>query len=106
MSMMEHPSFQSSRDGIAAARQDLQVGTERAATCTPPRRYADRACCCAAKPAVIVIIPAGNGRRAPTDLLLCGHHYRVSRNELAARGATLLDVNGYPLATAWPEPVS
>jgi hypothetical protein len=106
MSMMQHPSFQSSPVGIAAARQDLPVTAEPAAVHMPPRRYADRACCCAAKPAVIAIIPEGNGHRAPTDLLLCGHHYRASRAALAARGATLLDANGYPLATAWPEPVS
>jgi hypothetical protein len=106
MSMMQHPSFQSSLNGIAAAWQDTPVMAEPAAVYMPARRYADRACCCAAKPAVIAIIPDRNGRGAPTDLLLCGHHYRKSRAALAARGATLLDIKGFPLVTAWPEPVS
>jgi hypothetical protein len=104
MSMMQHPSFRSS-SSVAADRQDLPVTAELAAIYISARHYADRACCCAAKPAVIAIIPAGNGRRAAADLLLCGHHYRRSRAVLSAKSAILLDVKGYPLATAWPEPV-
>jgi hypothetical protein len=37
------------------------------------------------------------------DLLLCGHHYRVSRKSLAAAGATVLDLNGEPVGDdVWP----
>jgi hypothetical protein len=80
----------------------------------PPRRDGDsidwwaarrsgRACCCPARPVVIVVMPPTPGRRHPTDLLLCWHHYRVSRKNLAAAGATVLDLNGAPVTgEAWP----
>ena len=57
-------------------------------------RRAGRACCCPARPAVIAIMPATRRRKHPTDLLLCGHHYRVYRKGLTAAGATVLDLNG------------
>jgi hypothetical protein len=64
---------------------------------------AARACCCPAKPAVIAIMPPMRGRKHPTDLLLCGHHYRVSRKVLGAAGATVLDLSGVPVTDdAWP----
>src|SRR5215472_11356359 len=64
---------------------------------------AGRACCCPAKPMVIAIMPPRRGRKHPTDLLLCGHHYRVSRKVLAAAGATVLDLSGVPVTDdAWP----
>jgi hypothetical protein len=64
---------------------------------------AGRACCCPAKPAVIAIMPPRRGRKHPTDLLLCGHHYRASRKVLAAAGATVLDLGGVPVTDgAWP----
>jgi len=70
-------------------------------------RHAGRACCCPAKPAVIAVIPAKRGRSHPTDLLLCGHHYRLSRKSLAAAGATVLDLNGAPVVgDAWPPPAA
>jgi hypothetical protein len=66
-------------------------------------RRAGRACCCPAKPAVIAVIPPRPGRNHPTDLLLCGHHYRVSGKGLVAAGATVLDLNGAPIVgDAWP----
>ena len=52
---------------------------------------ADHACCCSAKPAVVVIMPPSPGRDHATELLLCGHHYRVSSKALAAAGAVVLD---------------
>jgi hypothetical protein len=65
-------------------------------------RRAGRACCCPAKPAVIAVMPPSPGRAHPTDLLLCGHHYRVSRQALAAVGALVLDTDGLPVAElAW-----
>jgi len=57
-------------------------------------RTADYACCCSAKPAVIVVIPPAPGRDHATELLLCGHHYRVSSKALAAAGAVVLDGGG------------
>jgi hypothetical protein len=44
----------------------------------------DRACCCPAKAKVRVIMPPTAARPHQTDLLLCGHHYRASRQALAA----------------------
>ena len=55
-------------------------------------RNADRACCCPARPSVVAVMPAAPGRDHPTDLLLCGHHYRVYRRALAAAGAVILDL--------------
>jgi hypothetical protein len=67
-------------------------------------RTAERSCCCSATPVVIVVMPSGTSRPGQTDLLLCGHHYRMSRRSLAAAGATVLDINGVPaLEDVWPE---
>jgi hypothetical protein len=63
----------------------------------------DRACCCPARPAVTVIMPVGAGRRR-VDLLLCGHHYRVSRAALRAVGATVYDEDGVLIADGGSEP--
>jgi hypothetical protein len=60
-------------------------------------RRAERACCCPAKPVVVVVMPAAPGRPHRTDLLLCGHHYRVSEQALAAAGATVTDIHGTPV---------
>ncbi len=103
--MTEHPSYQGYARRIALSRPDLPAQAELAARHLPTRRYCDRACCCSAAPAVIAVIPLGSAR-PPADLLLCGHHYRRSRAALMAKGAMLLDIKGFPLATAWPEVVS
>jgi hypothetical protein len=60
----------------------------------------DRACCCPAYPVVRVIMPAAAERRHSVDLLLCGHHYRVSRQALAAAGARIEDLPGNAGAAA------
>ncbi len=52
---------------------------------------ADHACCCSAGPAVVVVMPPSPGRDHATELLLCGHHYRLSSKALAAAGAVVLD---------------
>jgi len=65
-------------------------------------RRAGRACCCAARPLVVAVMPPAPGRPHPTDLLLCGHHYRVSRLGLAAAGATVVYLDGMPVTDcAW-----
>ncbi len=48
---------------------------------------AEQACCCVAKAMVRVVIPPAPSRAHETELLLCGHHYRVSRQALAAAHA-------------------
>jgi hypothetical protein len=60
----------------------------------PPAYYEDRACCCPARPVVAVIVPPAAGRPHSVDLLLCGHHYRVSRRALDAAGALVLSLPG------------
>ena len=50
------------------------------------------ACCCPANPVVRVIMPASAARHHRTELLLCGHHYRVSRQALAAANATIAEI--------------
>ena len=62
-------------------------------------RFADRACCCEARPAVVVIMPPVAGRLHPTELLLCGHHYRASQMALAMSGATIFTVAGAALSS-------
>lgn len=95
-----HPSF----TGRGTSRSEESSGPSEPRWLGPDSvdwraaRRAGRACCCPAKPAVIAVMPPSRGRKHPTDLLLCGHHYRVSRKGLAAAGATVLDLNGAPVA--------
>ena len=49
----------------------------------------DRACCCPARPMVRVLMPATPSRPYRVDLLLCGHHYRLSQWILAADEAVV-----------------
>jgi hypothetical protein len=55
----------------------------------------DRACCCPAMAKVRVIMPPTAARPHQTDLLLCGHHYRVSRQALAAAHARVQELPAY-----------
>ena len=57
---------------------------------------AGRACCCAAKAVVQVTMPSTPDRPHRTVLLLCGHHYRVSRQALEAARATVREIPGTP----------
>lgn len=47
----------------------------------------DRACCCPGRAMVQVLMPAAPARPYRVDLLLCGHHFRLSQWTLAAAGA-------------------
>jgi len=51
----------------------------------------ERSCCCPSRPVVRVVISAGRDRQWPVDLLLCGHHFRASRDGLAASGVAVYD---------------
>ncbi len=62
---------------------------QTAISCPP-----DRACCCVAKAVVRVVMRPAPGRPNETELLLCGHHYRVSRQALAAAGAQVEELPG------------
>jgi len=54
----------------------------------------ERACCCPARPMAAVVMPSTASRPYPVDLLLCGHHYRVSQDALRAAGAAAYDQAG------------
>jgi hypothetical protein len=47
---------------------------------------------------VTAVIPPGPGHPLPEGLLLCGHHYRVSRAALEAIGADVYDQAGTLIA--------
>jgi hypothetical protein len=49
---------------------------------------------------VRVVMPPAPARPHPVDLLLCGHHYRVSRDALAAAGAVAFDDAGEIVETS------
>jgi hypothetical protein len=53
-----------------------------------------QACCCVARAVVLVVIPPSAGRPGETELLLCGHHYCVSRVALAAAHAIVSELPG------------
>ena len=94
-----HPS--GAQRGTTAApthsRQDTRHPAGIAFGDMPAIRRAGRSCCCSARPMIVALIPASPGRPHQTDLLLCGHHYRASRQALAAAGATVVDLDGTPV---------
>jgi hypothetical protein len=58
----------------------------------PAASLADQACCCVARAVVRVVMPPTAGRSHETELLLCGHHYRVSRAALLAAHASVQEL--------------
>jgi hypothetical protein len=61
-----------------------------------PADTAGHACCCAAKAVVRVTMPPVPSRPHSTELLLCAHHYRVSRHALASARAVVRELPGTP----------
>jgi hypothetical protein len=55
----------------------------------PPSPPEFHACCCPGRPVVRVIMPTSVTRPRPIDLLLCGHHYRVSQEAITAADGTV-----------------
>ena len=47
----------------------------------------DRACCCSSRAVVRVLMPPTADRPWWVELLLCGHHFRISQWTQAAAGA-------------------
>jgi hypothetical protein len=74
------------RFGQELAHMDMAIGV------------GERACCCPARPVVRVVMPPAPDRPATVDLLLCGHHYRVSLAALLAADAAVYDVKGELIA--------
>jgi hypothetical protein len=89
--------YPSAGPGDAAAK--LSSGTAVDPPVVVPD-HGDRACCCPAKAVVQVVMPPTVTRPRADDLLLCGHHYRVSRPALAAAHAVVHQLPGVPDDTA------
>jgi hypothetical protein len=69
----------------------------RPAALIEPVAPASHACCCPAAPAFQIVLPGSEQRPWPTEILLCGHHYREHRRHLLARGAATYDRTGWPV---------
>lgn len=57
-----------------------------------PPQVAQRSDCCVAVAAYRVVLPATGSRTRPVELLLCGHHYRCSREALRRSDAVVTDL--------------
>jgi hypothetical protein len=82
----------------SVAPDDWIAAADKAADRDALLMSASRACCCSARPAVVALMPPTRYRPHRTDLLLCGHHYRMSGQALAAAGAVVLDPDSPPAA--------
>jgi hypothetical protein len=68
----------------------------------PATSLSGQACCCVAPAVVRVVMPPMAGRLDETELLLCGHHYRLSRAALTAAHATVSELPGrFADTAAW-----
>lgn len=97
--------------GMSASFPHLSASNDNAAprplddALAPGHASADRACCCSARAMVQVVMPPSPARPHRTDLLLCGHHYRVSRQALATAGAAVRELPWITDSTAaWIRP--
>jgi hypothetical protein len=94
----EHPSY-TSKLGSAPPSTIAESRTPAVSSSyTLTLQRAEQACCCPAGPAVVALLPATASRPHRTDLLLCMHHYRASKQSLARAGATVIDGTGAVLA--------
>ncbi|HEU5355581.1 MAG TPA: hypothetical protein VFU65_14015 [Actinocrinis sp.] len=76
---------------VSAVTTDARHGQWRDFEPLPTLRPA---CCCCARPVVKVVMPVTDPESEPTDLLLCGHHFRASLGALVAAGAVVFDASG------------
>ena len=87
--------------GVPEPRPKAPAVVPRAEPPTQPRtaiRAQERSCCCSAPPRFRVVVPAGADRARPTDLLLCGHHYRASKDALERLHVAVFDQDGALIA--------
>lgn len=82
--------------GIAADRLAEAARRTRwvAPACRPMTAPAETACCCPAPAQFQVVMPPTPQRPTLVEILLCGHHYRASRELLAAAGVAVYDTAG------------
>ena len=103
----EHPSYGDRIDAQPsqhASAPDIELIPDARITALAT---AERSCCCVARPVVVAFMPVKTGQVRQTDLMLCMHHYRVSRQKLAACGARVVDASGELLTDPdpWYRPV-
>src|SRR5205085_10991590 len=67
----------------------------------PSASVSGQACCCVARAVVRVVMPPTAARSHETELLLCGHHYRVSRGALVAAHAAVSQLPESDDPAAW-----
>lgn len=84
----------------SAGYADDPAPASAAASQAEPAVVDDQACCCVAKAVVRVVMLPAPGRTGETELLLCGHHYRASRQALAAANARVDELPGISDGTA------
>ncbi len=103
-----HPSAAERGHPAGAGRTTAPSPAGGPANPTATLASADRACCCLAKPVVLVVLPPTARRSHAVDLLLCGHHYRVSEDALSSKGAIVYDSRKLPIEAEResPDPVS
>jgi hypothetical protein len=80
----------SSADRVEGAAGLFDAAAQRGPATSP----SGQACCCVAPAVVRVVMPPSAGRPDETELLLCGHHYRISRADLATAHATVSELPG------------
>src|SRR6188472_1863541 len=85
----------------ASTRQTQPDVLDRPSQGWPPAFWSplpgpSEACCCSAAAKVQVVMAPTSGRGS-VELLLCGHHYRVSSQALLTSGAAAYDLDGMPL---------
>ena len=67
----------------------------------PAASSSGQACCCVARSVVRVVMPPTAARLHETELVLCGHHYRVSCAALAAAHAAVSQLPESDDPAAW-----
>lgn len=67
----------------------------------PSASPSGQACCCVARAVVRAVMPPTAARPHETELLLCGHHYRVSRAALVAAHAAVSQLPECDDPAAW-----
>ena len=90
--------FRPSSAGQVEAAAGLFDATTRPGPSASP---SGQACCCVARAVVRVVMPPTAARPHETEVLLCGHHYRVSRAALAAAHAAVSQLPESDDPDAW-----
>lgn len=86
--------------GTPTARATGSATPDKSVTRSPTKQAigpGERACCCTAPAVVRAVLTCSTPSFHSVDLLLCGHHYRVTSPELLRRGAMIFGRDGHLL---------